>query len=135
MLDIRWTVLAMIALWCARAAAVPTVDVHAVVNHTICPTEFTVDVDPNREPRVIKYLKCAQEDASARCARAGIPRNECCAHRRPGGRLHCVELHDQVTVQYVHAGRPPTSVIYDVAVGCACMLTAVRPAARPAGPQ
>lgn len=110
----------------APSAAMPrlarSVELPDVLNRTVCPIVMEVDEDPARIPRRIKLLKCAP-DPHRWCVERHIPNHECCSHKHDRHVTECVEIHDKVLVKYPNSESPHKTKIYDVAVGCTCMIS------------
>ncbi|KAM3957727.1 uncharacterized protein ACR2FA_008240 [Aphomia sociella] len=118
------TVTLVVAAAAALAAAMPTgvelskLDLADVLNKTVCPIKIEINHDPNRIPRRIKEMKCA-DNPNKWCVKNHIPPNECCQHRHAAVDMQCVEIQDWVQVYYPATDDTQTT---RVSVGCMCVM-------------
>lgn len=101
-----------------RPKMIRSVDLAEAINKTVCPIRLEVDEDPDRIPRRIKMMRCGAEP-NRWCKEQLIPHHECCQHVHADHQMACVEIHDSVLVYYKSTKE---TKIYEVAVGCSCMI-------------
>ncbi|KAF9811319.1 hypothetical protein SFRURICE_002688 [Spodoptera frugiperda] len=88
-----------------------------VVNKTMCPIEVEINDNPDRIPRRIKYLRCA-ERPNKLCTEHHISHG-CCRQHHHAFVTECVEIYDWVHVTF--KGNETPQVI-KVPVGCTCLI-------------
>lgn len=98
------------------------VDLGEAINKTVCPIVVEIDEDLQRIPKRIKMVRCAAHPQRV-CRDRNIPDNECCAHMHNHHVMECVELRDKVLVTYPQSDSTVKTKVFDVAVGCTCMLS------------
>lgn len=98
------------------------VDLGEAINRTVCPIVVEVNEEKDRIPKRIKMVRCARDPMRV-CRDRQIPNNECCGHTHNHHVMECVELRDKVLVNYPQSDSTVKTKVFDVAVGCTCMLS------------
>lgn len=98
------------------------VDLGEAINKTVCPIVVEIHEDKTRIPQRIKMMRCAKNPLQV-CRDRMIPNYECCAHTHNHNVMECVELRDKVLVKYPQSDSSVKTKVFDVAVGCTCMLS------------
>ncbi|CAB3259512.1 unnamed protein product [Arctia plantaginis] len=100
----------------ARPSTYKEFVVSEVINKTMCPITVHIDEDPDRIPRRIKFLKCADRPNSVCNEHTS---HGCCKHHHHGYHSECVEIYDFVQVTYKES---KAQRAMKVPVGCNCLI-------------
>lgn len=98
------------------------VDLGEAINKTVCPIVVEINEEEGRIPKRIKMVRCVKDSLRV-CRDRMIPSHECCAHTHNHHVMECVELRDKVLVNYPQSDSTVKTKVFDVAVGCTCMLS------------